>query len=568
MLTTSVALRGSAEPSTAPPDTPPAPPSSALYDLRWITRAACPADWWAHVERCGGGFFHTPPGLEAGAPTGEAVFAQLLHGQDVVGIAAGVRSQCRLGRQPRHLYFPTAPAFRGLPRPDDALGALAEALRIEGAAEVAVDSFDAGWQPDVTPGRSIEMRDRVEYLVPLDRSPDELMRGCSRHHRRHLQNGIRQDWSFQTLDGPGGGARRSIPGDAACRGGGRDRRRGALGRDDVLRVGEGGAARCRAGGLGEAPGVLSGRRLDADGVCVSRGGVAALAHHVPPGGRGLHDLQPRRHAGNRAPAGRSAARAVPLQERLRGRHRLPPQCALGAPSRARGDAPAGQLGGDPPSLITRRRLSLTQALPLPIPRLTRVLEAGLQKVRAHPMLNPVALEELWHERAGHAVDPTHGPHLLAALDWLARAQAASGDGGFARGYSLAWNPYFRSRGWQPSYPETTGYIIPTFYLAARHLGRPELAQCAERAAHWEVEVQLPSGAVRGGVMGEHTAPAVFNTGQVLFGWLAAFGETGSGVFAGAARRAACFLLATLDEDGLWRRGNSRFADARATLYNT
>jgi len=211
---------------------------------------------------------------------------------------------------------------------------------------------------------------------------------------------------------------------------------------------------------------------------------------------------------------------------------------------------------------------LTQALPLPIPRLTRVLEAGVRTVRAHPLLNPVALKELWDERAGHAVDPAHGPHLLAALDWLARAQAAGGDGGFARGYSLAWSPYFRSRGWQPSYPETTGYIIPTLYLAARHLGRPELAQRAERAASWEVEIQLPSGAVRGGVMGEHLSPAVFNTGQVLFGWLAAFAETGSGVFAGAARRAASFLLATLDEDGLWRRGNSRFANARATLYNT
>src|SRR2546425_7626571 len=40
------------------------------------------------------------------------------------------------------------------------------------------------------------------------------------------------------------------------------------------------------------------------------------------------------------------------------------------------------------------------------------------------------------------------------------------------------------------------------------------------------------------------------------------------MFAGAARRAACFLLAMLDADGLWRRGNSRFTDSQATLYNT
>jgi len=55
---------------------------------------------------------------------------------------------------------------------------------------------------------------------------------------------------------------------------------------------------------------------------------------------------------------------------------------------------------------------------------------------------------------------------------------------------------------------------------------------------------------------------------VLLGWLAAFEETGQGIFADAARRAACYLVATLDADGHWRRGNSRFARADATLYNT
>src|SRR5256885_12818363 len=54
------------------------------------------------------------------------------------------------------------------------------------------------------------------------------------------------------------------------------------------------------------------------------------------------------------------------------------------------------------------------------------------------------------------------------------------------------------------FPYTT--LFRSLYLAARHLGRPELAQRAERAACWEVEIQLPSGAVRGGVRSEeHTS---------------------------------------------------------------
>src|SRR5437879_6868057 len=73
MLTTVVGLPRSAEATARPGSAAP----RANRDLRWITGSACPPDWWAHVERCGGGFFHTPPGLGAGAPAGEAVFAQL-----------------------------------------------------------------------------------------------------------------------------------------------------------------------------------------------------------------------------------------------------------------------------------------------------------------------------------------------------------------------------------------------------------------------------------------------------------------------------------------------------------
>jgi hypothetical protein len=154
------------------------------------------------------------------------------------------------------------------------------------------------------------------------------------------------------------------------------------------------------------------------------------------------------------------------------------------------------------------------------------------------------------------------------MEWLVRAQDATGDGGISRAFSLAWHPQFGRRGWQPSYPETTGYIIPTLYAAARRLGRPELAARAERAARWEIEVQLVTGAVRGGVIGAPESPAVFNTGQVLLGWLAASEETGDASFADAARRAACYLIAKLDGDGHWRTENSGFARADATLYNT
>jgi len=191
------------------------------------------------------------------------------------------------------------------------------------------------------------------------------------------------------------------------------------------------------------------------------------------------------------------------------------------------------------------------------------------QVRSMPILSLTALREIWREhKGGFGIEEDHEPHLEAALEWLKRAQDATPDAGVARGYSLIWHPYFKAQGWQPSYPETTGYIIPTLYESSRRLGDGNLAERATLAARWLVGLQLSSGAIAGGVIGQEQTPAIFNTGQVIFGWLSAFIETGESEFADAVLRAGEYLLSTLDPDGIWRKENSIFADPRATLYNT
>lgn len=194
----------------------------------------------------------------------------------------------------------------------------------------------------------------------------------------------------------------------------------------------------------------------------------------------------------------------------------------------------------------------------------------LRRAGAHlRALSPAALAEAWYQRRGHPVELPHRPHLTAAVRWLVRAQDATGTGGIARGFSLRWHPEFGGDGWQPAYPEATGYIVPTLFELGRRLQQPDLTDRALRAAHWTRRFQLSNGAMPGGVADAPiVAPAVFNTGQVMFGWLAAFRQTGDGRFADALRRASRFLTWAQDADGLWRRGNSRYADPRATLYNT
>lgn len=174
----------------------------------------------------------------------------------------------------------------------------------------------------------------------------------------------------------------------------------------------------------------------------------------------------------------------------------------------------------------------------------------------------------WRDASGRRRPvATRETHLRAAVDWLRRAHDAGGDGGVARSYLLRHSRAHGRSGWLASYPETTGYIIPTLYDYAAFAKDAEFAARAERMARWEAAVQMPSGAVQGGVITFAPVPAIFNTGQVLFGWARAYRETGDAVFLDAARRAGDFLVDAQDPDGAWRRHGSTFARPGVNLYD-
>jgi hypothetical protein len=196
-------------------------------------------------------------------------------------------------------------------------------------------------------------------------------------------------------------------------------------------------------------------------------------------------------------------------------------------------------------------------------RLGGVVESFKWALRGAPLASAAA------RRDGAGPRPARElrDHLEATLRWIEAAHDATGRKGVARSFVLRPHHRYGVVGWLPAYPETTGYVVPTLFEAARMLERPELAARAVEMASWEAEIQLETGAVRGGTVADPVSPAVFNTGQVLFGWVAAFQETRESRFLDAAARAARWLVANQDEDGAWRRGASQFAAAGGHVYN-
>jgi hypothetical protein len=135
-------------------------------------------------------------------------------------------------------------------------------------------------------------------------------------------------------------------------------------------------------------------------------------------------------------------------------------------------------------------------------------------------------------------------HMSFAAEWLAAAQDTMPDAGVSARYSP-------SQGWAVSYPETTGYIIPTllnyFYLTGQNAWRDR----AIRMADWLLSIQLSNGAFP--YPYDLATPVAFDTGQVILGLVSAFRETGARQYLDSIAKAARWLVSTQEPTGVWLR---------------
>lgn len=148
--------------------------------------------------------------------------------------------------------------------------------------------------------------------------------------------------------------------------------------------------------------------------------------------------------------------------------------------------------------------------------------------------------------SGGAEDTRTLEYLRVTIDWLKRAQDASKDGGVSALYS--W-----PGGWRSSYPETTGYIIPTMLNAWMFFKDADCLTRSQRMADWLLSLQNTDGAFPGRTVADRVGPCVFNTGQILFGLLRMWDVSRQSRYLDAAVRAGRWLVSVQEPGGEWSR---------------
>jgi hypothetical protein len=131
-----------------------------------------------------------------------------------------------------------------------------------------------------------------------------------------------------------------------------------------------------------------------------------------------------------------------------------------------------------------------------------------------------------------------------AAEWFKFNQGVMSDSGFGT-YYFQW-------GWTSSYPETTGYIIPTLIQYANNFDKPEFLAISRAALDWLLTIQKPSGGWQSGYVHQDREEVVFNTGQILRGLVSGYTQFEEQKYLDSAIKACEWLISIQDKDGSFK----------------
>ena len=137
-------------------------------------------------------------------------------------------------------------------------------------------------------------------------------------------------------------------------------------------------------------------------------------------------------------------------------------------------------------------------------------------------------------------------HLRKSINWILYAQQITQDGGVSYGYSII-------NGWAHSYPETSGYIIPTLLDYYKVYGDQACLKVGREITEWLISIQYKNGGFRGDTVEKRKPPSIFNTGQIIFGLLRAYDKFNEKKYLTSAIKAGEFLCINQEKEGYWTR---------------
>ena len=135
--------------------------------------------------------------------------------------------------------------------------------------------------------------------------------------------------------------------------------------------------------------------------------------------------------------------------------------------------------------------------------------------------------------------------LEKAIGWLLQAQHSTSDKGFAT--------YRIIEGWTSSYPETSGYILPTMLAYVKYSGKKELHSNIIACADWLLKIQKSSGGWQSMYVDDDRPEVVFNTAQVIRGLAEVHQLTGDKKYLDSAVKACDWLCSIQEANGSWKK---------------
>jgi hypothetical protein len=157
-----------------------------------------------------------------------------------------------------------------------------------------------------------------------------------------------------------------------------------------------------------------------------------------------------------------------------------------------------------------------------------------------------ALEVTSNPAVASRIFPELRSSIRLAFECSCRSQDVSGSGGSAAAFSLL-------RGWRKPYPETTGYMIPTFLRCAHMYEDLNLYERGVRMGEWLLDIRSPEGWFSRLTWAPENlgVPSIFNTAQILFGLVELAGVTGDHRYRDAADAAVSWMIDQQEPNGSW-----------------